>query len=40
MTFAPGNLVLYKLKAAVIRNISGDKLDISIEGGGSKTVRP
>ena len=40
MTFATGNLVLYKQKAAVIRSVSGDKLEISIEGGSSKNVRP
>ena len=40
MMFATGNLVLYKQKAAVIRSVSGDKLEISIEGGSSKNVRP
>jgi exoribonuclease-2 len=40
MTFAPGSLVLYKQKAAAVRSVSGDKLEISIEGGAGKNVRP
>lgn len=40
MMFAQGNLVLYKQKAAVVRSVSGEKLEISIEGGADKSVRP
>ncbi|MBR2642252.1 MAG: RNB domain-containing ribonuclease [Lentisphaeria bacterium] len=40
MTFSIGNLVLYKQKAAIVRSVSSDKLEISIEGGSGKNVRP
>ncbi len=36
----PGCLALYKSKAAIVRAVNGDKLEISIAGGSSKSVRP
>ena len=38
--FAAGTLVLYKSHAAAVRAVNGDKLEIAIEGGASKSVRP
>ncbi|MBR4885199.1 MAG: hypothetical protein IKZ33_07790, partial [Lentisphaeria bacterium] len=39
MIYRIGTLVLYHSRTAYIRNINGDKLEIAIEGGGSKNVR-
>ena len=37
--FRTGTLALYHSRTAYIRNINGDKLEIAIEGGGSRNVR-
>ena len=39
MIYRTGTLALYHSRTAYIRNINGDKLEIAIEGGGSKNVR-
>ncbi len=38
-SFKTGTLALYHSKLAIVRSLNGDKLEISIEGGGSKNVR-
>lgn len=40
MLFSPGNLVLYKQKAAAVSGVNGDKLEIRTADGSSKNVRP
>lgn len=37
--FRPGTLALYHTRTAVVKAVNGDKLEIAIEGGGSKNVR-
>ena len=34
--FRPGTLALYHTRTAVVKAVNGDKLEIAIEGGGSK----